>query len=201
MSQIIDWIKSEKAYVFGRPVPLHHVLLVLFFAAIWYGVSHWLNRDSWSTLTHEEYNFSIEYPTNWQHETFGELGNHNLTEQKAHFWTNQIGFLGFTSKSLSVSWFTMEDPAPEKIYEWFLKRYHKRGIIYTDFQEVEMGSGNYLAWTRTLKYGTPLQMTTQYFIVHDDSIYLLNFYLRNAADKDEAAPILEHMLDSFRIDP
>lgn len=201
MKQNIDWVKSQKAYVFGRPVPLHHVLMVLLFAAIWYGVSHWANRANWSTLVHEQYNFSIEYPTNWQHATFGERGNKNLTEEKAYFWTNQIGFLGFTSKALSVSWFKMEDPTPEKIYEWSLKRYHERGMIYTDFQEVEVGSGDYLAWIRTLKYGTPLQMTTQYFIVHDDSIYLLDFFLRNAANKDEASPIFDHMLASFHIDP
>lgn len=201
MSKIIAWIKSQKAYVFGKPVPLHHVLLVLLFAAIWYGVSHWINRDNWSTLVHEEYNFSIEYPTNWQHASFGERGNKNLTEEKAYFGANQIGFLGFTSKTLSVSWFKMENPTPEKIYDWFLKKYHKRGIIYSDFQEVEVGSGHYPAWTRTLRYSTPIQMTTQYFIIRDDEVYLLEFYLRNAANKDEVSPAFDHMLASFHIGP
>ncbi|MAU02124.1 MAG: hypothetical protein CL608_33725 [Anaerolineaceae bacterium] len=201
MSQIIAWTKSQKAYVFGKPVPLHHVLLVLLFAAIWYGVSHWNNRDNWSTLVHEQYNFSIDYPTNWAHATYGVRGNKNLTDEKAHFYTNQIGFLGLVSKALSVNWFKMENPTPEKIYGWDLERHYRSGIIYSDFQEVEAGSGNYPAWTRTVRYATTSQIRIQYFIIRDDNIYLLEFFLRNSANKDEAFPIFDHMLASFNITP
>jgi hypothetical protein len=47
-------------------------------------------EGEWSTITHEQYGFSIEYPTKWRVETYGQHGHRGLDEVKLMIWDTNL---------------------------------------------------------------------------------------------------------------
>ena len=152
LTHLINRIKSEKAYIFGIPVPLHYVLLVLLIAVVFYGIRSWANQDNWETLVHEQYGLLVDYPSNWTHSTYGERGSKNLLDLKVKISTNTVGFFGPVSKRLGIYWVSMEDPTLEKAAEWGLDNLPPYSGTLSDLQETHIGEGNYPAFTRTFHY-------------------------------------------------
>lgn len=203
-------IKAEKIYILDIPVPLHYVLLIFLAGAVLYGWNRWRNRDKWTTLVHEQYSFSVDYPANWMRHVYGEGGSKNQHDLRAQTYTNLVGPLGPVSKSLRVYWTLMEGPTLAQAAEWGMEKLlppspYDKGVV-SDLEETTVGAGNYPALTRTFAYddstyeyagSSPIRI--HYYVVHDNDVYLLDFYLSNANNMDEAAPIIEHMLASFRI--
>ncbi len=196
--RFLDKLKSEKAYILGIPISMHYFLLFVLVGVILYGVRNWVNQDKWNTLVHEQYQFTVDYPANWTQNTFGERGSHNLLDQKAHMWTNILGFLGPTSKGLRVYWTQMEGATLSQAAEWGLEKSTQRYGPFSELQEIQVGD-NYPALTRTFQPTNNSQIRIHYYIVRNDNIYLLEFYLRNKNKRDDATLTFNHMLSSFLI--
>lgn len=198
LRHLIDRLKSEKASVFGFQIPLPYFLLFVFVFAVLYGTNYRINQDKWNTLLHEQYDFSIEYPANWNHNTYGINGVKNKHDQKAQIYTNEFGLFGL-SMAVRIYWVQMDEATPEKIALWGREQItHPKGI-FSDFEETHIGVANYPALTRTFHYADNSQMTVQYFVNHKNSVYLLEYILRNENDLNEAKPVFERMLSSFEI--
>lgn len=199
LTYLIDKLKSEKAYIYGVPIPLPYVLLFLIVLGIFYGLRSWMNRDEWVTLVHEQYSFSIDYPANWQHKTYRELGNKRLVDQKAQVWVNSLGFLGPTSRALRIYWTNMENPTIEQLREWGLEKF-VQPINPIFMQEAnQIGIDNAPVLVNMVEKVNSSEFYIQYFVIHGNEVYLLEFYLSNENDKDEAMPIFNRMLASFNI--
>jgi len=200
LTYLIDKLKSEKAYIYGVPIPINYILLFLIVWGILYGLRSWMNRDEMETLVHEQYSFSIDYPVNWHHNLYGERGSKNLYDQKAEVATNVLGFLGPTNRALSIYWTTMEEPTAEQLSEWGLETFPQHmDIILASQEEIQIGADTYPALLNTLQKANSSETYMQYFVLHGNEVYLLEFYLRNKNDKDEAMPVINRMLASFNI--
>ncbi len=199
LNYFLDKLKSEKAYVWGIPIPFHYFLLLVFIGFVLYGLHGWINRDNWKTLAHEQYGFVIDYPANWKHDTYGELGAKNLHDEKAKIWTNVLGFFGPTSRTLRIFWTPIEGATLLQTAEWGLGQLPQQDSIISDLKETQIGTGDYPALLRTIQYTTNSKMYLQYYVAHDNNAYLLEFYLRNENDHNEATHVFNYMLSSFRI--
>lgn len=199
LKRFVNRLKFEKAYILGVSVPLHYFLLFVLVSVVLYGLRSWVYRDKWNTLAHEQYGFVIDYPANWQDGIYGERGLKNAHDLKAQFYTHILGFLGPTSKALRVYWTPMEGATLAQAVEWGLEKSMKRQGSFSDLQETWIGANNYPALTRTFEFTDSSSMYIQYYVVHGNSAYLLEFYLLNKNDADEAARIFSHMLSSFQI--
>ena len=198
-THLIKRIKAEKAYIFGIPVPLHYVLLVLLIAVVFYGIRSWANQDNWETLVHEQYGFLVDYPSNWTYLTYGDSGSKNLLDLKAKISTNSVGFLGPISKRLGIYWVSMEDTTLEKAAEWGLDNLPPYSGTLSDLQETQIGEGNYPAVTRTFHYDNRSAMMIYYYVTRENGAYTLEFYLKDEDDIDEVAPVFNQILASFQI--
>ncbi len=199
LKQIIDKLKSNNASIFGILVPMHYFLLIVFIGIVLYGLISWVNRDKWDTLVHEQYGFAIDYPANWVHNTYGESGSKNLHDMKAQAYTNPWSFLITTPKALQVYRAPIKDITLSQAAQWDWDISTKRNGTVSDLKETQIGSDNYPALSRTIQHSYNSQMYVQYFVVHNESAYLLEFFLGNKNDMEEATPIFSQMLSSFHI--
>lgn len=74
--------------------------VALAFVAVWLLVAFLLtgpplrrtaNEGEFATITHEQYGFSIVYPTKWQVDTYGESGYRGATDTKLSVFYNEFG--------------------------------------------------------------------------------------------------------------
>ena len=74
--------------------------VVLAFMAVWLLVAFLLagpplrrtgNEGEFATITHEQYGFSIVYPTKWRVRTYGEAGNRGDEERKLEVFYSEFG--------------------------------------------------------------------------------------------------------------
>jgi hypothetical protein len=79
-------------------------------------------EGEWATITHEKYDFSIDFPTKWKIDTYGDEGHRGLDEVKLRIWENNLN-----SFKIEI-WLTpYEAPTLEDVVEWD-ERWLERGI-------------------------------------------------------------------------
>lgn len=198
LTHIINKIKSEKAYFFGIPVPLHYILLVLLIIVIFYGIRSWTNQDKWGTLVHEPYGFSVDYPANWGHELYGERGEKGVQNVKAIATSFPFGPVG-PKMGFTVHWLAMDDPSLEKAAKWGVDILPPYSGTLSDLQETVVGIGHYPALTRNFYYDDSSAMEAYYYVIRENGTYILEFYLKDEDDIDEVRPVFNHMLASFKM--
>lgn len=189
---------AQKVFVVGIPVPLSYILLCIFSIVALNSVRAWMNQDKWSTLTHNQYGFSIDYPTNWIHETFGERGSKNLHELKASINTRPLGPLG-PNEALWIHWMPMENPTLEEVAAWGMEKLSHREGTVSDLEEVQIGRDNYPALKRSFQYANSPAKRIHYYVVNEKGAFILEFYLRNEKLAADTEPIFDEMLDSFQL--
>ena len=189
-------LHTKKVFVVGIPVPLSYVLLLILGIIALNSIRTWANRDKWSTLTHNQYGFSIDYPANWLHETFRERGSKNLHELKATISTRPMGPFG-PSKALWIYWIPMDDPSLDKLDAWGTEQLVKYAGEFSDPEKTVIGSGNYPALKRSFLYENGSEMVTHYYVVNGKGGFMLEVYLRNRKDEIDAKPVFDEMLTSF----
>lgn len=197
-THLINRIKSEKAYIFGIPTPLHYVLLVLLIAGVFYGMRSWITQDNWKTLVHEKYGFSINYPANWGHEIYGERGRKGVQNVKAVATSFPFGPVG-PKMGFTVHWIAMDVPSLERAAEWGLNILPPYGGTLSDLQETKVGLGHYPALTRSFYYDGSSAMEVHYYVIRENGAYTLEFYLKNENDIDEMEPVFNQILASFKM--
>ena len=70
-------------------------------------------EGEWSTITHEQYGFSIEYPTKWYIETYGQNGHRGLEEVKLRIWDTKLN-----SFKIEIWYLQAPTPTLENVLEW-----------------------------------------------------------------------------------
>lgn len=70
-------------------------------------------EGEWSRVTHEQYGFSIEYPTKWRIETYGQHGHRGLDEVKLRIWETNLN-----SFKIEVWRFPYSSPTLEGVLKW-----------------------------------------------------------------------------------
>lgn len=195
-----DRIGAWRFYVLGYQVPTRIALPAILLLLTYVGLNHWVNRNNWSLLVHEQYGFAVEYPTNWKTNTYGENGLRNRRDLKAILNTHQLGSVGLKTKGLDVYWESLTNPfisvTPDQRFEQYIQRNTQAGTS-SDFVERTIGIGKYPALMRTFRGRNDSKVYYQYFVRDGVSVYLLEFYLRH--EEREAQAEIDHMLNSFRI--
>lgn len=74
-----------------------------------------ISRDtiSWKTITHDEYNFSVEYPTKWLARTYGEHGYKGLDATKLRIYESNLGAF-----KIEVRLQAAENPTLDDVTDW-----------------------------------------------------------------------------------
>ena len=197
-------IISEKAYIFGIPIPLYLVLIFFVVVLIVNGLHNWINQDNWKELVYEQYGFSISHPANWGHDTFGERGKKGVHHVKALATSFSFGPLG-PSSALKMHWISMDEPTLAKAAEWGLDILppYGGGTPYegtlTDLQETKIGIDNYDSLTRTFRYADSPAVKVYYYIIRENGAYSIELYLKNENDMEEMQPVFNQILASFRM--
>ena len=94
----------------------------------------------------------------------------------------------------------MENPTARQLSDWGLEKFPEHfDIILASQEETQIGVDNYPAFVNILQKGGGSEMYMQYFVIHGNDIYMLEFYLSNENDKDEDMLIFNRMLASFNI--
>lgn len=189
-------IHAQKVFVVSIPVSLSYVLLLVLSILILSALYTWINRDNWSTLIHNQYGFSVDYPTNWVHETFGERGSKNLHELKATMSTRPIGPFG-PSEALWIYWVPMDNPSLDQLDDWGTEQIVKYAVEFSDLEKTTIGLNNYPALKRSFWYKNSSEMVTHYYVINEKGGFMLEFYLRNRKNELDAKPVFTQMLTSF----
>ena len=189
---------AQKVFVVGIPVPLSYVLLFILGIITLNSIRAWANRDKWSTLTHNQYGFSIDHPANWLYETFGDRGSKNLHELKASINTRPLGPLG-PNKALWIHWVPMENPTLEKAVDWGVEKFSRYEGTVSDLEEATIGAENYPAWKRSFQYAHSSAKRIHYYVVNERGAFILEFYLRDEKLEADTKPVFDRMLASFQM--
>ena len=79
-------------------------------------------EGEWATITHEQYDFSIEYPTKWRIDTYGDEGDRGLDEVKLEIWDTNLN-----SFKVEIWLVPYTLPTLEDVVKWD-ERWLERGI-------------------------------------------------------------------------
>jgi hypothetical protein len=85
--------------------------VLVIFVALWLAY-YWLNQDRWSTFQSSQYHFSIDYPTTWTVNTYGERGHRGLDYLRAQF----LHLLA--PGNVQIHTVFMENPSLSDAVEW-----------------------------------------------------------------------------------
>lgn len=74
------------------------------------------STEQWETITHPQYNFSVDYPTKWTAQTFGEYGYRGAKDLKLSIYRNT--FLGLDTFEIEIWYRPMESPTLDDVVAW-----------------------------------------------------------------------------------
>lgn len=86
----------------------------------------------WQTVTHKQYNFSIEYPTRWELGIYGENGYKGDKSEKLHLFTDNIG-----GSSFRIDYQAHSSPTLQDVLHWSTLQINRVNKRLIDNQEEE----------------------------------------------------------------
>lgn len=196
MKYLMDMLRKQ-FILLKKTIKIPAYKLIIFLLVVVYFLArHFLLTDMWFTLTHETYNFSIDYPAAWNANSYGKNGSRGWNSMRARF--DQNGFFGSGSVYIYQQW--MENPRLTDAVEWGQPMIQRNnGYNLSPLREVQVGSGQYSALTQTyqIKYGLG-ELSKLVYLVTDNDIFIIEFNdLQSKFEGNE--PTFDRMLASFRI--